>query len=39
MLAIAGELKSADLREYTESLGVMTFFSVAYEQRQNGPAE
>ena len=35
----AGELKSADLKEYIESLGVQNYFSVAYEQYQNGLAE
>ena len=35
----AGELKSADLKEYNESLGVKNYLSVAYEQYQNGPAE
>ena len=32
----SGELKSADLEEYIESLGVRNYFSVAH---QNGPAE
>ena len=35
----AGELKSQDLLDYIESLGVKDYFSVAYEQYQNGPAE
>ena len=41
----AGELKSADLKECIESLGqtgslgVQVFFSAAYEQYQDGPAE
>ena len=35
----AGELKSADLNTYIESLGVKNYSSVAYEQYQNGQAE
>ena len=35
----AGELKSADLNTYMESVDVKNYFSVAYEQYQNGPAE
>ena len=35
----AGELRSADLNTFIESLGVKNYFSVAYEQYQNGPAE
>ena len=35
----AGELKSADLNTFIESLGVKDYFSVAYEQYQNGLAE
>ena len=33
----AGELKSADFSTFIESLGVKNYFSVAYEQYQNGP--
>ena len=35
----AGELKSADLNAYVQSLDVKNYFSVAYEQYQNGSAE
>ena len=35
----AGELRSADLRAYIESLGKQDYFSVAHEQYQNGLAE
>ena len=35
----AGELKSADLMQYIESLGAKNYFSMAYEQHQNGQAE
>ena len=35
----AGELKSADLNTYIESLGVKNYVSVAYEQYQNGQSE
>ena len=35
----AGELKSAGLKAYIESLGVKNYFSVAYKQYQSGPAE
>ena len=35
----AGEVKGADLKEHIESPGVQNYFSVAYEQYQNGPAE
>ena len=38
-LANAGELKSSDLKAYIESLGVKIYFSMAYEQHQNGPAK
>ena len=39
MQANAGELKSADIKEFIESLGVKNYFSLAYEQHQNGLAE
>ena len=32
-------MKSADLKEFIESLDVQNYFSVAYEQYQNGLAE
>ena len=37
----AGEVKGADLKEHIESLSVYyrDYFSVAYKQHQNGPAE
>ena len=35
----AWELKSANLKEYIEFLVVKNYFSVSYEQHQNGPAE
>ena len=35
----AGELKSKSLKEFIESLGSKNYYSVAYEQWQNGLAE
>ena len=36
----SGELKSSDLKAYyIEALGVQDYFSRAYVQHQNGPAE
>ena len=35
----AGELKSKQLKEFIESLGSQNYYSVAYEQWQNGLAE
>ena len=35
----AGELKSKDLNDFIESLGLKNYFSVAYEQWQNGLSE
>jgi hypothetical protein len=35
----AGELKSKDLTDHIESLGFKNYYSVAYEQWQNGLSE
>jgi hypothetical protein len=36
---LAGEFKSKDINDFVESIGAKNYFSVAYEQWQNGLAE